>query len=181
MPIGFIDYTAYLQILTAAPELAGKWGIAPVPGTVREDGTVDRSATGLTGSADMLLADAGDPDACWTFLKWWTDADTQTAYGLELESLLGTSARLNTANTEAFCRLPWSKTTLAAVKAYWAEAKVVPNVLGGVITARAVSNATNLALYEGYTPREALETAVTAVRDELTRKQSLYNIRRTQQ
>ena len=57
----------------------------------------------------------------------------------------------------------------------------MPNVLGGVITARAVSNATNLALYEGYTPREALETAVTAVRDELTRKQSLYNIRRTQQ
>lgn len=181
MPIGFIDYTAYLQILTAAPELAGKWEIAPVPGTVREDGTVDRSAAGLTGSADMLLADAGDPDACWTFLKWWTDADTQTAYGLELESLLGTSARLNTANIEAFCRLPWSAATLAAVKAYWAEAKVVPNVLGGVITARAVNNATNLALYEGYTPREALETAVTAVRDELTRKQSLYNIRRTQQ
>ena len=61
------------------------------------------------------------------------------------------------------------------------KAKDIKRIQFNEITARAVSNATNLALYEGYTPREALETAVTAVRDELTRKQSLYNIRRTQQ
>ncbi len=176
MPIGFIDYTAYLQILTAAPELAGKWEIAPVPGIRQEDGTVNRAATGLTGTADMLLTSATDPDACWTFLKWWTEVETQTAYGLELESMLGASARLNTANREAFRRLPWNKTTLNTIEAYWAQAKVVPNVLGGVITSRAVNNATNLALYESYTPREALETAVKAIRDELTRKQSLYEI-----
>ena len=176
MPIGFIDYTAYLQILTAAPELAGKWEIAPVPGIRQEDGTVNRAATGLTGTADMLLTSATDSDACWSFLKWWTEVETQTAYGLELESMLGASARLNTANREAFRRLPWNKTTLNTIEAYWTQAKVVPNVLGGVITSRAVNNATNLALYESYTPREALETAVKAIRDELTRKQSLYEI-----
>ena len=47
-------------------------------------------------------------------------------------------------------------------------------MLGGVITSRAVSNATNSALYDGDTPREALEEAVKAIRDELTRKQNLY-------
>ena len=176
MPIGFIDYTAYLQVLTAAPELAGKWEIAPVPGIRQEDGTLNRAATGLTGTADMLLTSASDPDACWRFLKWWTTVETQTAYGLELESMLGASARLNTSNREAFRRLPWNKTTLNTIETYWTQAKVVPNVLGGVITARAVNNATNLALYESYTPREALETAVKAIRDELIRKQSLYEI-----
>ncbi|MBP3389447.1 MAG: extracellular solute-binding protein [Clostridia bacterium] len=176
MPIGFIDYTAYLQILTAAPELAGKWSVAPVPGIAQEDGRINRATTGLTGTADMLLTSAADPDACWAFLKWWTEAQTQTAYGLELESMLGASARLNTSNLEAFCRLPWSKDTLSVIRQYWDQAQVVPNVLGGVITSRAINNATNLALYESYTPREALETAVKVIRDELIRKQSLYEI-----
>ena len=176
MPVGFVDYATYLQIVTAAPELAGKWTVAPVPGMEQEDGTINRSTTGLTGSADMILADAEDIEACWTFLKWWTSTETQTSYGLKLESVLGTSARLNTANLESFCSLPWSRDTLSVIRQYWDQAQVVPNVLGGVITSRAVSNATNSALYDGDTPREALEEAVKAIRDELTRKQNLYDI-----
>ena len=124
----------------------------------------------------MILADAEDIEACWTFLKWWTSTETQTSYGLKLESVLGTSARLNTANLESFCSLPWSRDTLSVIRQYWDQAQVVPNVLGGVITSRAVSNATNSALYDGDTPREALEEAVKAIRDELTRKQNLYDI-----
>ena len=176
MPIGFVDYAGYLQILTAAPELAGKWALAPVPGREREDGTIDRTAAGLTGMADMLLSAAEDREACWTFLKWWMSADTQTSYGQELESRLGASARPATAEMTAFARLPWGSETLAAIRAYQQSAVAVPNVLGGVITARAVSNAADLALYSGYTPREALETAVRAIRDELHRKQELYQI-----
>ena len=176
MPVGFVDYTIYLQIVTAAPELAGKWAVAPVPGMEQEDGTINRSTTGLTGSADMILANAEDIEACWTFLKWWSSTETQTSYGLKLESVLGTSARLNTANLEAFCSLPWSRDTLSVIRQYWDQAQVVPNVLGGVITSRAVNNATNSALYDGDTPREALEKAVKAIRDELTRKQNLYDI-----
>ncbi len=116
-----MDYATYLQIVTAAPELAGKWTVAPVPGMEQEDGTINRSTTGLTGSADMILADAEDIEACWTFLKWWTSTETQT-YGLKLESVLGTSARLNTANLESFCSLPWSRDTLSVIRQYWDQA-----------------------------------------------------------
>ncbi len=177
MPIGYVDFAAYLQVLTAAPELAGKWDIAPIPGIKNEDGTINRATTGLTATADMILTAGKDrKDACWTFLKWWTDTETQTNYGLELESLLGASARLNTSNINAFRRLPWSKSTLATVEEYWKHAKAVPNVLGGVITGREISNASNSALYDGVTPREALEKSIILIRDELKRKQNLYNI-----
>ena len=38
MPIGIGNFALYMQLSVAAPELAGKWGIAPLPGILGEDG-----------------------------------------------------------------------------------------------------------------------------------------------
>ena len=39
MPIGIGNFTTYMQLMTSAPELYGRWSIAPVPGTRQADGT----------------------------------------------------------------------------------------------------------------------------------------------
>jgi ABC-type glycerol-3-phosphate transport system substrate-binding protein len=46
MPLGITSYTQYLTIKLGAPEIQGKWGIAPIPGIVKEHGTVDNTCSG---------------------------------------------------------------------------------------------------------------------------------------
>ncbi len=176
MPIGIVDYTAYMQILTAAPELAGKWDLELVPGIRKEDGTIDRSTTGLTGLADIILSQTDKEEECWEFLKWWTSAEIQQSFGVQVEGKIGASARWNSANIEAFQSLPWDQQHLAKIVDSFEWATAVPSVLGGVITTRAISNATNDALYNDFSPREALEKAILTINKELERKQDMYNI-----
>lgn len=97
-----------LDFIEYSPSRAatGLWDFVPVPGTVKEDGTVDRS-TGCTGLASIIMANTAYPQECWEFLKWWTSADVQTQYGREMESLMGSAARVPTANLEAFENMPW--------------------------------------------------------------------------
>lgn len=178
MPIGIIDFTTYMQVLTAAPELAGKWDVALIPGWEQEDGTIDRSTLGLTSQSCILLSDAKNSKMGWEFLKWWTSRDVQQSFGLQAEAQIGSSARLNTANMEAFAALPWNKGHLDTILESFEWANNTPTILGGVITSRAISNASNDALYNDYTPREALERAIETIDKELERKQDMYNIKK---
>ena len=178
MPIGFADYPTYLQMVTAAPELLSKWELAPVPGTVQEDGSINNCTTPLALSSNMLMKSAKSPDEAWEFLKWWSEAEVQAAYGKRLENTLGSGARWNPAVLGAYDSLPWSKSDLAAIRECWNNTKVIPEVLGGVISARALNNAGFSALYEGMTPRQALERAADETDKELLRKQELYGIYR---
>ena len=87
-PIIIADYTTYNNLEVSAPDIAGLWDFTVVPGTVKEDGTVDHSV-GCTGLASMIMADTEEKDACWEFLKWWTSAEVQTFFDREMESFNG--------------------------------------------------------------------------------------------
>ncbi|MGO4371389.1 extracellular solute-binding protein, partial [Paenibacillus sp. MCAF20] len=106
MPIGIADYTTYNQLSVFAPEIRGMWGFAPVPGTVKEDGTLDRTVPS-GGSGVVMMNAAEDKEAAWEFMKWWTDEATQTTFGREMEGLMGAAARYPTANIKALDSLPW--------------------------------------------------------------------------
>ncbi|UUZ80388.1 extracellular solute-binding protein [Paenibacillus sp. P26] len=47
MPIGVADYSTYVLLSTAAPELTGWWGMKPMPGIDKGNGVIDRSTGGL--------------------------------------------------------------------------------------------------------------------------------------
>ena len=85
-PIIISDYTLYNNLQVSAPDIKGLWGMAPVPGIVMEDGTIN-NAVGSTGQACVVMKSSKDLEASWEFLKWWTSADTQIAYGLKPELL----------------------------------------------------------------------------------------------
>jgi len=164
MPLAIVNYGEFNTLSVFAPELRGEWGMAPVPGTVMEDGTINRclavhqtvfqfagvsalAASGgptgrLTGfiphgtTGTMIMAGSEKQEQAWEFLKWWTRADTQVRFGREMEALMGAAARYATANVEAMQQLPWSDDELSALNAQWQWVEGVPPVLGGYYVTR---------------------------------------------
>ena len=175
-PLGVEGYLAYVQLSTAAPELKGKWGIAPVPGHMKPDGTIDRSVGGIAAEACMIMSNTVYPEEAWKFLKWWTDAGTQANFGASIESKVGPEARWNTANKTAFVQLPWNKGDLEVITKQWEWAKEVPIVLGGYFTNRHMVNAWNRVVLGNTTVRDSLETAVKDINKELKNKQEEYGV-----
>lgn len=165
------DYTTYNNLVVSAPDIAGLWDFAPVPGTVREDGTVDHS-TGCTGLASIIMADTEYPQECWEFLKWWTSADVQTQYGREMESLMGSAARVPTANLEAFANMPWPVDDYEALAEAFQWVKGIPQVPGGYYSWRNVNNAFYTVTTETDTasPREELMDKVIYINAEIDYK-----------
>lgn len=106
IPIGVGNFSTYLQLRTAAPELEGQWGIALVPGERQEDGTVLR-AHSANSTASMIFNNTDKPEEAWEFLKWWLSADIQTEFSNRLETTYGDAYRWNTANLTAFENLPY--------------------------------------------------------------------------
>ncbi|MGN0379499.1 MAG: extracellular solute-binding protein [Butyrivibrio sp.] len=170
-PIIIADYTDYNNFAVSAPDIAGLWDFTTVPGTVKEDGTIDKS-TGCTGLASMIMSDTEYPEACWEFLKWWTSAEVQIKYGREMESLMGSAARVPTANLEAFESMPWPVDTYESLKEAFEYVKGIPQVPGGYYSWRNVNNAFYTVTTETDTasPREELMDKVIYINAEITHK-----------
>lgn len=170
-PIIIADYTIYNNLVVSAPDIAGLWSFAPVPGTVQEDGAVDHS-TGCTGLASIIMADTEHPNECWEFLKWWDSADVQTRYGREMESLMGSAARVPTANLEAFNNMPWPVSDHEALREAFEWVKGIPQVPGGYYSWRNINNAFYTVTTETDTasPREELTDKVIYINAEIDYK-----------
>ena len=176
-PIIMADDTTYNNLEVSAPDIAGLWDFTVVPGTVKEDGTVDHSV-GCTGLASMIMADTEEKDACWEFLKWWTSAEVQTLFDREMESLMGSAARVATANQEAFENMPWPVDTYEALSEAFTWVKGIPQVPGGYYSWRNVNNAFYTVTTDTDTasPREELMDKVLYINDEITYKRKEFGL-----
>ena len=170
-PIIIADYTTYNNFAVSAPDIAGLWSFTQIPGTVHADGTVDHSVAS-TGLASMIMADTDQADASWEFLKWWTSAETQTQYGREMEGLMGSAARVPTANYEAFLNMPWPVDDFEALKESMEWVKGIPQVPGGYYSWRNVYNAfyTVVTNTDTALPREELMDKVIYINAEINYK-----------
>ncbi|SEM60478.1 extracellular solute-binding protein [Paenibacillus sp. OV219] len=175
MPIGICDYQTYVLLSTAAPELVGRWGVAPAPGHMKQDGSIDRTNGGAAQSVAIFKQSTHQKEA-WEFIKWWTSKDSQVQFGQELEALLGVEARWNTANVEAFSDLPWPDDDLKALTDQWKYYKEQPYVLGGYFTGRNVDNAWNRVVLGGENTRESFEQAIKDINKELEAKQKEFGV-----
>lgn len=169
MPIGIQDYSNFNILSVFAPEIRGLWEFSLVPGTVKENGTVDHSIP-FGGLCSMILKDAEDYDAAWTFLKWWVGSETNTRFGRELESIMGSAARYATANRVAFEELGWSNKDAAVIREQWDWAVGTPNVAGGYSTIRHMINAYRKVVYNKEDPRETLLDYTRTINDEIKYK-----------
>lgn len=175
MPVGVGDLTMYVQLMTAAPELTGHFGMLPLPGVRQPDGTVERWASQLTTSAFMLGASDKKEEA-WRFLEWWTSDEVQVRYGMDIESFAGIAYRWNTANSNALQDLLWTEEELNMLNEQNQWVKNLPYVPGYYFLAREMDFAWNDTIVSGDPPREALEKTQLSLLREMKRKQEEFGI-----
>lgn len=178
MPIGITTYSFYNSLSVMAPELRDYWKMAGIPGTVREDGSICKTvlAGGETGLS--ILKDSKHADACFEFISWFTSADVQTRYGLEIENVLGTSGRYCTANKEAIKNLPWDNDASDLIIEQLENSEAVPNIPASYIVGRNELNAFRAVVYNYENEREVLNRYTKIINEEIIRKNNQLNKRK---
>ncbi len=139
MPIGVLSYTSYNQLVLYASELRGLWEFVPLPGFMDENGKINNVST---VAVDAIVMPTGveesiKPDA-WRLMTWYCSAPTQARYANELQAILGTGGKYNTANIQAISELPWTATEYKALEAQMNSLAGVPEFPGSYIIARYV-------------------------------------------
>ncbi|MBQ8753123.1 MAG: extracellular solute-binding protein [Clostridia bacterium] len=174
-PVLLTSYTFYNSLVVAAPEIDGLWTMLPLPGTLLEDGTVDRTAASTITSV-ILFKNADDVDASWEFLKWWTSAEAQVAYAEEIEAIQGESARWPTANLEAMAEISWKRTIAQQIQAQWQWVVGIPEVPGSYYVGRTVDNAIKSVINSGASPRDTILDAVDNINEEIRKKRQEFGL-----
>ena len=175
MPLVIASYTFYSQLYVAAPEIRNQWKMLPIPATKREDGTLDRSVT-ASGTSCVMLSTAGDKEDCWSFLRWWAGAGTQSRYGGEIENVLGAAGRYNPASTEALSQMAWSGKELQLLLEQQQNLVEIPELPGGYYTSRNVDNAFRRVFFHNENPREALNYWNRQINAEIRRKRKEFGL-----
>lgn len=173
MPIGISALVrTYGRIAATAPELQGLWTFAPIPGTLQEDGTIDRSESSESVGCMMHQAavDRGVDQETFRFLTWWTGAEAQTEFALNLEASLGISGRRAVANKEAAARLGWSAEEKQVIDDQIQWVRGITQVPGSYILKRSLSSAMRRSVDMGEDSRRMLTVYNQTINDELKRK-----------
>lgn len=173
MPLGIEVYTTYTQLKQAAPEIDGRWSIATVPGTSREDGTIDKTVSGAGTGCGILFSSKRKAED-WEFLKWWTDEETQLKYNNNVESILGAISRSTTATTGAFEQMVWTASDLKVLMEQRSYIKEIPEVAGSYYVSRAVDQAFWSVINDGEAPKDALMKWSDIANNEIERKIKQY-------
>lgn len=155
MPIGIMSYTMYNQLCVAAPEIKDQWSMYPVPATVRADGTLDRSQASVNTGC-VIMKGSEELDAAYEFMRWWIDSQTQTEFGRQVESVLGKSARYNTANSVTFEQLNWTGRELEVLREARRDVSDTPQTMVTYYVSRCISNAFRRVVYSYEKPRDVI-------------------------
>lgn len=175
MPLAVMDFTSYNQLSVFAPEIAGLWEMVPLPGTLDENNNLNRESV-LTLTACVMFQYSERQQETFTFLDWWTSADTQIRYGKNMESIMGTAARYNSANKEAFKSVAWDENIRAAIDEQAKDLIAVPEVPGGYYTTRYFDFAYRDVVNDGVDVRTALNDAVLQIDSEIRDKRDEFGL-----
>ena len=177
MPMGVASYATYNTLMVSAPEIRGLWDFTLFPGTVKEDGTIDRTAQ-TDGLCCMMVAtkDEKVKQNAWEFMKWWVGSEAQVRFGREMESVLGASARYQTANRDALKQLAWSGKQLKVLEEQMAHTRGFPEIAGGYSTTRHITNAIRKVINDKDDPRETLLNYARTINEEIRIKRREFNL-----
>ena len=170
MPLGIAPYATYMTLTSAAPEINGRWSISPVPGTDSGNRNVAGAGTGCA-----IIEKSENKDAAWSFLKWWTSAETQARYSRNVESILGMIGRTATSNVEAITKLSWESRDLGVFLEQWSLVNEMPEVPGSYYLTRAVDQAFWSVVNGDSTAKDAIAKWSKVADDEITRKIKEYS------
>lgn len=169
LPIGVADFTTYLQIKNAAPELVGKWEMAPYPAMEDASGNLNRWII-ANGRGSIILDDTEKADEAWEFLKWWSSTEIQTNYSYRLQSIYGPEFIWLSGNLEAVenssIDIQDKEIILEQVK--WL--RDVPRTPGQYMLERGISDIWNRSVFDNEPTRIAIDKQIITINREIKRK-----------
>ena len=168
LPIGVGDFGMYVQLLNAAPEIAGLWDIELLPG-IEQNGEINRSFVGAS-TVNMIFKGSDKQQAAWDFLTWWGEAETQVQYAENLLTTYGSAYLWNTAVIDAFSEMSWDIHHQEIILEQWQYIYDTVKVPGSYMVERELSNIWNKVVYNGVNLRTAIEDSTVIVNREITRK-----------
>ncbi len=169
IPIGVSGISTYLELTYGAPELEGRWAIAPIPGTKNADGEIERWTTG--GSTAACIFDACEKkDMAWEFIQWWLSEETQTSYTEKMQNMYGQEFLWISGNINVLANLPIPSADRKVIAEQIQWIQEAPKIPGGYYTERQVSDAFSRIVYDGADVRSAIDDAVVIANRELERK-----------
>lgn len=169
MPILMQAYTFYNTLHATAPEIKGAWGFTLVPGTKQPDGTISHAANS-SGSGAIIFSACKDYDAAWDFIKWFTSTDAQVEYANDIEAVLGTLGRFDTANVEALKQLSWTQTELEVLLAQLEQQVEIPIIPATYGVTRNIVNAFRSVVNDADNARDTLMWYNRDINAEIERK-----------
>ncbi len=177
MPLGVSTYATYNTLMVSAPEIRGLWDFTLFPGTKKDDGTIDRTVHTDGLCCVMTTCDNEQTrQNAWEFMKWWVSTDAQVRFGREMESILGASARYQTANQEAIRQLAWSDKQLSVLLEQMTHTKGFPEIAGGYSTTRHITNAIRKVINTKEDPRETLMNYARTINEEIRIKRREFGL-----
>ena len=183
IPIGIGDGNTYIQLKYAAPELAGQWGVALIPGVEVEQDELNCPTDDMLddgrcivrwdptyGVSSVIFNTSSKIDMTWEYYQWWFSQDVQSDFTYRLQTLLGEEFLHMTANLEAFKTSAWPSDTKSYVLEQWKWVRTTGRVPGDYLVERELSNAWNKVVNDAVSPRDAIDDAVVIINRELKRK-----------
>lgn len=176
MPILINDYLFYNQLTVFAPEIDGAWSMLVMPGVEKKDGSINNLSTS-TVTGTVIMKSSQDTESAWNFVKWLLSTETQSAYGRDLESVVGTAARYNTANVEAMNLVKWDADIKQQLEKQRVQIKAYPQIAGGYITDREFNFAFRKIIYDDESVRESMNEATKNINYEIIRKREEFGLK----
>jgi hypothetical protein len=109
-------------------------------------------------------------------LKWWVSGKTQADFGVELESVVGSAARYNTANKVAMEEIKWAPDMVDNLMLQAEILEPYREVPGGYFTTRLFDFAFRKIVYDKDDVRECMNQTIFDINKELTNKRKEYNL-----
>lgn len=179
MPLFIGEYTTYNTLVVSAPEIAGLWQIAEIPGFKRvdEDGNeyIDNRVAS-TSRGIIMPKGTKNQELAWRFMDWFTDKDYQVNYSNEMASILGPSAKQPVANLDAFEALPWTAQEKEVLVNALEKSVGVETYPGDYFVMRYLNFMFNRAYAEKEDPSDMMQEYAATINKELSRKRKEFSL-----
>lgn len=169
IPMGICNFSDYMMVSRAAPEIAGKWAIAPAPGIEDEQGVIHNGTAGASAACAIMAASHKQEEG-WKFLQWWLSSQVQIDFGNILQTTYGTLHSWNSANTVAFAQLNFPDADRRVILEQWSSMQEINRHPAMYAVERELSNAWQRVVENNVPVRVALDDAAANINREFERK-----------
>ncbi len=175
IPIMIGDAVGTYNLLMGYSELRGLWEMAPLLGTINEEGVINNTSVTAV-SAIIIPRGANNPESSWKYLKWNATADTKQRYVNETIAVSAPTTKVATPNLEVFLNQPWTTAEYSAISTQLNALRAVPEYPGGYIVTQYVSNAFYDVYNNNTEPSNAMLDRIYDMNKEISRKRNEFKM-----